>query len=267
MPYCRNCGAELKEDERFCPACGVAVAGFERRVERRARKTNGVRIILLVLGGIVLLVAFGLFVGGAALFWVNTSLADSEGFITTESQQLTVDSHAIVFQHIDIEVGEVVGRWGVWRPSPGDFVTIKIIVSSNDPTKNAFVGITEASDAALYLNNVEYDEIERLSVSPSRTIEIEYRAHSGEAAPSAPTAQTFWTVSKHGSGTQTLEWSPEAGSYWVTLMNEDGSAGVDLTIRLGAKIPLISAVGSILLVGGVIALIIGSAVIYLGIRR
>ena len=266
MPYCRSCGTELKENERFCPACGVAVAGIERRAVR-ARKTDGLRIVLLVLGGIGLLVALGLFVGGGALFWVNTSLTDSQGFIATESEQLTVDSYAIVFQHIDIDVGEVVGRWGVWRPSPGDFVTIKIAVSSNEPSKNIFVGIAEASDAAQYLNNVTYDEITRFSVSPSRAAEIEYQTHPGGGIPSDPTTQTFWRVSKHGPGTQTLEWSPEAGSYWIALMNEDGSAGVDLTTNLGARIPLLSIVGSILLAAGVIALIIGGVMVYFGVRR
>ena len=267
MPYCRNCGAELKEDERFCLACGLEVAGVEARVERKARRTKGVRIVLLVLGSIALLVAVGLFAGGGAILWVNTSLTDSQGFITTETEQLTTDSHAIVFPHLNLEVGKVVGRWGVWGPSRGDFVTIKVTVSSNDPPKNIFVGIAEASDAVSYLDNVEYDEIMRVSVSSSRSFEIEYLRHTGEATPSDPTTHTFWTLSQHGSGTRALEWSPEAGSYSIVLMNEDGSAGVDLTMEVGAKIPLLSMIGSILLAVGVIPLIIGAIIIYFGIRR
>ena len=50
-------------------------------------------------------------------------------------------------------------------------------------------------------------------------------------------------------------------------MNEDGSAGVDLTTNLGAKIPLLSIVGSILLAAGVIALIVGGVMVYFGVRR
>jgi len=146
-------------------------------------------------------------------------------------------------------------------------VTIRITISSNDPSKNVLVGIAEASDAMQYLDNVEYDEITRFSVSPSRTAEIEYETHSGEETPADPTTQTFWKAAKHGSGAQTLEWSPEPGNYWIALMNEDGSAGVDLEMRVGAKIPLLSTIGSILVVLGVIALIIGGTIIYFGIRR
>ncbi len=26
LPYCRNCGSELREDMKFCPKCGTAVS-------------------------------------------------------------------------------------------------------------------------------------------------------------------------------------------------------------------------------------------------
>lgn len=39
MPYCRKCGAELKEDARFCHACGTPVGtGVVRRIERRRER-------------------------------------------------------------------------------------------------------------------------------------------------------------------------------------------------------------------------------------
>ncbi|UCC33492.1 MAG: zinc-ribbon domain-containing protein [Candidatus Bathyarchaeota archaeon] len=34
MPYCRNCGAELKVEDVFCPKCGVP------KTERAKRKTK-----------------------------------------------------------------------------------------------------------------------------------------------------------------------------------------------------------------------------------
>jgi hypothetical protein len=30
MPYCTKCGAPLKEDDKFCPACGAPVAKVTR---------------------------------------------------------------------------------------------------------------------------------------------------------------------------------------------------------------------------------------------
>lgn len=267
MPHCRNCGAELKGDEKFCQACGVSVSVTERITKTRTKKSDGIKLILFVVGGIFLLISFGLFLGGSALFWLNTSLADNEGFITTESRQLQTDTYAITFQHVDINVGEIVGGWSVWQPSPSDFLTIKITVSNNNPPKKIFIGIASASDATLYLNDVEYDEITTFDLSISRTIDVENVSHSGNTVPSAPNTQTFWTTQEQGAGAQTLEWSPEPGSYWIILMNEDGSVGVDSTIRFGVNIPLLSTIGIAMLVGGIVTLIIGITIIYFGIRR
>jgi hypothetical protein len=51
-------------------------------------------------------------------------------------------------------------------------------------------------------------------------------------------------------------------------MNADGSAGVDVGVSFGARVPILRTVRSILLAGGFIALAIGGLVIYLGaIRR
>lgn len=264
MSYCRKCGAALEKGAEYCSSCGTPVRAYEAEV--RKRRSSGARILLLVFGGILLLLALPLLVGGGGLFALNAAFADSEGFIATKSRQLERDSYAVVFQHIDINLGEVAGEWGVWRPSPGDYVTIKITGSSNDPSKNVFIGIAEASDVETYLTDVRYHEITSFSLSPSGSFDVEYETHSGDTAPSDPSSQVFWTASEHGAGTQTLMWSPETGSYWIVLMNEDGSTGVDLTVSLGAKVPLIFTIGVVLLGGGVVALVIGVALIYAGAR-
>jgi uncharacterized membrane protein YvbJ len=36
MPYCWKCGAELKEDAKFCPKCGAPVSERARREKARA---------------------------------------------------------------------------------------------------------------------------------------------------------------------------------------------------------------------------------------
>lgn len=267
MSYCKKCGAELGEGENFCSACGTPVTEPARQKEAKVGRSDGARILLLIFGGITLLVAFGLLIGGGALLWVNTSVVDAEDFLTTESYHLVRDSYAIVFQDMHIDVGEVTGTWGVWKPSPSDLVTIKLTCLSNDPSKSIFLGIAEASDVESYLYDVYYDEITRFSISSSRSLSVEFQTHPGDSVTSDPASQTFWTVSEYGVGTQTLEWSPEAGNYRIVLMNEEGSAAIDLNIAFGAKIPLLSTIASALLAGGVIAILIGGVIVYLGVRR
>lgn len=43
MPFCSNCGTEVSKDARFCPSCGIELAGVEvmpvREVKRHASLT------------------------------------------------------------------------------------------------------------------------------------------------------------------------------------------------------------------------------------
>lgn len=267
MPYCRECGAELDEDAKFCPSCGTPAAELERGLETEGRRSGAVRILLLIFGSIVLLAGFALVVGGGALIWVNTALTDNEGFLSTESRQLETDSYAIVLKRVNIHFGDGIDL-GV---GSSDIVTIKLTAFSNDPSKNVFIGIAEESDANAYLSRVKYEEISRLRMQGNPlqgfSFSEEYSTHSGNASPDDPASQTFWTVSEYGAGTQTLEWSPETGRYWIILMNEDGSAGVDLTVKAGVRVSLFSMIALGFLVGGVIALIIGGVMVYYGVRR
>jgi hypothetical protein len=227
---------------------------------------DGGRSVLFILIGVILLIAIGLLLAGSALLAVDGALKDTQGYITTKTYRLKTDSYALVFQHLSINVGEIVGPWGVWRPSPSDLATIRIAAASNNPSKNVFLGIAREFNIGSYLSSASYDEITRLSFSPSMSLNVTYTSHSGGALSSSPASQTFWVVSQHGAGAQTLEWSPEAGNYWVVLMNEDGSFGIDIVVTVGAKIPLLTSVGSILLAGGVVALAVGIIFIYLGVK-
>ena len=219
---------------------------------------SGGKIVLLVFGVIVLLISFGLMAGGGALIWADNTIKDSEGFYTTKTVQLERDSYAIVTPAADIDLR------AAWLWDWGNLATFKIEGSNNDPSKQIFIGVAEESDIQAYLSGVEYEEITQFRIRPYR---VDYRNHPGTSEPTTPTSQTFWTASTHGTGTQTLEWELETGSYSLVLMNADGSAGVDLSTVLGAKIPLIFRVGVGLLIGGIVVLIVGGFMVYLAVRR
>jgi len=220
------------------------------------------RVILLVFGIIGLLISIGLLVGGGAILWLDNTIKDSEGFYTTETIQIEKGSYAIVTgpANIDIEAG---WDWG-WQWDWGNLATFKVEGKSNDPSNQLFIGVARESDLDSYLSGVEYDEIKRFHIYP---YSVDYQNHPGSVVPGAPTSQTFWTSSTYGAGTQSLEWELEPGSHSLVLMNSDGSAGVDISIELGAKVPWLLGVGIGLLVGGVVALVTGSTMVFLAVRR
>ncbi len=48
-------------------------------------------------------------------------------------------------------------------------------------------------------------------------------------------------------------------------MNADGSAGVDIEARLGARLPVLSSVGVGLMVGGLVLLFVGGLIFWRGL--
>ena len=216
------------------------------------------KIVLLVLGLIILLVSVGLLFTGGAIIWADIAIKDSEGFYTTKTIQLEKDSHAIITEPAGIDLE---AAW-IWDWS--NLVTFKVGGSNDNSSKQIFIGIAQESDLNDYLSDVEYDEITKFSIYPYN---VEYTNHPGDSEPGAPTSQTFWIASAHGDGTQTLEWELEAGTYSLVLMNADGSADVDLSVVVGAKVPLIFGVGVGLLVGGIVALLLGALMIVLAVLR
>lgn len=216
------------------------------------------KIVLLIVGIIVLVVAIGLIVTGSGVLWANGALTDDEGYLTTKTIRIDKGSYAVVSEPTDIEVGS----WWIW--DWGDLATFKIEGSSNDSSNNIFMGVADESDLNSYLRDVNYDEVTDFHVNPDR---LDYRNRPGNSEPAMPTTQDFWLESVNGPGTQTLAWDMQAGTWSLILMNEDGSAGVDLSVVLGVKIPWLFGTGLGLLIGGIVALPLGTLMIILAARR
>jgi len=216
------------------------------------------RIIVLIIGIIVLLAALVLMFSGGALLVANSVLKDSEGFITTRTIQIESDSYAVTTMPADVDLR---GAW-IWDWS--DLVAFKIEGSNNDPSRGTFMGIAQESDVNSYLRDVDYDEITEFTIFP---YEVAYTGHPGDSAPTAPTSQGFWDESAHGSGTLSIQWELKTGSWVLVLMNDDGSMGIDFDIVLGAKVPIMFAVGVGFVVGGIVVLAVGVLLIYLAVRK
>lgn len=217
------------------------------------------RIVLLIFAIIIMLVAIGLLFTGGALVWVDVARTDDEGFVGTTDTELNRASRAIATPPIDLDEEAIdVLRWI-------DLSTVRLVGENNNPSKQVFMGIGRDSDVQDYLDDVNHDEMSRLTHWIS--FDIEYENIPGDRAPAPPASETFWVASAHGPGTQTLDWEPEEGIFAIVLMNEDASPGVDLTASLRAKVDTpILPVGIGFLVGGVVLLAIAVVMVYFSTR-
>ena len=218
------------------------------------------RVLILILGVIVILLAVGLLFTGGTLIWLDQARTDDEGFIGTGTVQLDRGSRAIITPPIELsDDAMAVFRWI-------DLSTVRVVGRNNDEPKRIFMGIGEDPDVLAYLSDVNYDAITHVVTWGS--VDVDYRNHPGNSVPPVPASQTFWLASASGPGTQTLDWEPEEGTFSIVLMNHDASSEVDFTVALKAKVdaPILAA-GIGFVVGGMLLVAAGIIMIYLSSRK
>ena len=224
------------------------------------------RGVIAFIAFILLMTGLGLSLGGFAILSVHGRFVDSDGFIMSHPTDLTVDSYAIVQKAVNINIDT---DFPIWIPNLGDFVQLKIVATSNDHSKEVFIGIAGVTDASGYLSETNYHEVDEFSwdYNPWRETQprIFYNERSGGTPGGAPVIHSFWSAHVSGSGTQTLIWEPELGNYWIVGMNADGSMGVDIKVQMGARLPILRTIGGILLAVGLILLLIALGLFRLAI--
>jgi hypothetical protein len=197
------------------------------------------KVVLIVVGVLAGILAFGFLASGCALVAVDRTQRDDDGYLMTPRRELTTSTYAIVSESADLDTDGA--EWAL-----DTFLgTVRIRSESARPV---FVGIGPAAAVDAYLRGVERDEIDDLDSSG----DPEYTGRPG-AAPSGPPAEkTFWTASASGSGEQTVEWDPQDGTWRVVLMNEDASRGVTSDMSIGAELDSVLWIGLGLLGIGVL---------------
>jgi hypothetical protein len=214
-------------------------------------------IALVITGTLATLLAVGLLAGGGLALWGNAQ-KDSDGYLSTDTHQFEAGTRALATENLDIDLdgGDVI-------MDTGDLGKVRLQVESRDD-KPVFVGIARTSDVDDYLAGVSHTTLTDVSSSP---FDADYDDHSGHRRPVAPADSQIWAASEQGSGQQTLNWEIHDGDWSVVVMNADGSSGVDADISTGAKVPFLNELGWTALGSGSFVLVVGIALLVLGIRR
>jgi len=214
------------------------------------------RVVALVCGSLASLLAIGMMVGGVALAAIDHVSRDSAGYLTTSTVSLSNGSTAITSDAVTLEptgpgnvgLSAVVG-------------TVRIRVTPRDPSRASFIGIGPSAAVTAYLAGTAYATVRTID-STSAT----YTEHAGSNHPTAPAAQSFWTASGTGTGTQVLSWTPVAGDWSVVVMNADAQPGVDVNVDAAATAPGLSAIAWGVALAGALLLLVGVLLVVLPIR-
>jgi uncharacterized membrane protein len=204
------------------------------------------KIVAIIIGAVLVLIGFVLFVPGVFLLGAYGAFKDDSGFLQTSTRTASTSGYALVSPDVDLNIGP--NGWQ-WVPTGGR-LAVRILASSTD-SKDVFIGIGPSDQVAEYLQGVAYDEISEYGWTSSN---VGYRHFDGGAPPSPP-------------GDQDLQWDILDGNWTAVIMNADASAAVAVDMSLGAKFGILLAIGIVVTIVGFIFLVAGIVLIVLGARR
>ncbi len=233
-------------------------------------------IVKLVAGFFILMIGFPIFIGGSAILLVVPIFTDGDGYFMTRSMNIQQDGVAAVRMDIPLEDIEV----GI-RVDPSKFVTIKINLEGIN-SSNVFFGITTRPEASDYLSSVSYIQITNFEYfngwefgdeDSSFSYTLDWEVKQNITAWSAPSTTPTWIAG--GYSGSSFVWGPSAsdleqGTLSLVILGLVGSSAidsnVDIRFSIGAKVPIINAIGWFLVVFGGLITIFGVIVIWSGVR-
>jgi hypothetical protein len=221
------------------------------------RRLTGDGVALIIVGSIVALLALGMLASAVgAVRWADHE-RDADGYFTTSAQRYSSGAYAITHHGIDVD--------GLPNGVDVDDEVARVRITADSTNAHpVFVGIARERDVETYLANVPHSELTDFEVDPFRPA---YESVAGTSRPARPGAQGIWVASASGSGSQTLTWRVQDGSWAVVAMNADGARGVEADVAVGAKIRYIGWIFVGIFAVGAFLAALATTLIVLGARR
>lgn len=214
------------------------------------------RIIALVFGSLLSLVALALVLCGLGVIFAHAVLRDDAGFLNAPSERLTSPTRAITAERIDL--GDTHdGDWAI--ENLNTTVRVRASLAGGAPV---FVGIARERDLDRYLSGIAHDEVRDWNAS-----EPQYARSAGTGVPRAPGTQRFWVASASGTGVQQVRWDPSGGDWGAVIMRASGRPGIDTDVKVGVKVPWLLWLGLGLLAAGTVFAAGGAGLIWTGVHR
>ena len=213
------------------------------------RKSRAGAIVALTLGFVIAVVGIGGIVVGATTASAFPQQGQ-DGYLTSSVVKVSTNFSALTSSPVSIDIDDV----------PFDFGSIRLTAESAASDGQVFIGIGPKADVEAYLSGVHRTEVTSVQMLPFR---VHYRDVPGSTVPtvSAPAEQSFWVAASSGSGPQQITMEVRSGDWILVIMNSDASAGITSDLRAAVNSPMAGSVISGLWIGGIIALILGTALI------
>ncbi len=199
---------------------------------------SGGRVVAIVAGSLLALIAAALIVSGLAVLVGHAVVRDDDGYLNSPTERLVTPTRALTAERVDL--GDA--RGGDWLVDNLDAtVRVRASLAGDAPV---FVGIARDRDLDAYLHGVAHERVRDWDDGPV------YGRSPGTRTPADPAARDFWVASASGAGAQQAQWEAEGGDWGAVVMRADAGRGIDADVRVGVKIGWLVWLGVGLLVGG-----------------
>jgi hypothetical protein len=222
----------------------------------RTSAWTGGRVVSLVLGSLLVIIALVLGIPAAALLAASTGARDNDGFLMSDSQPMTTSTYALSSTNLALHMD------GSPAFMPRAVLGDTKVSATSQNGKDIFVGIAPTWKVQGYLEGVEHSTFSQMMTSH----EPRLTDHPGVAPRTPPAEAGIWTAQSSGPGSQSVVWPPRNGDWSVVVMNTDGSAGVATEAEAGAEVPVVGWVVGLLLTLAVLALVAGVLLIVVPLR-
>lgn len=206
------------------------------------------RALLAILGTILIVVG----IGSAGVGGTLSALTGPDGAISGSAGKVTGNGYALVFNEFTINTA-------------GSTDTLRKIaefrMGATSTTGNElFLGIAPADQVNNYLRTTSRDIVSDLSEGTARVVPV-----PGNAIPSKPSEQTFWTAQSQGIA-PTISLAQSGANQTLVIMNADAQQQLSVDITLGVESDAIFPIGLGLVFVGVIFLMLGIWVVVIAFK-
>lgn len=211
------------------------------------------RVVAVVAGVLVGLIALGVLTAGAFLTIGYAATTQDDGYFDTSPRRFGTETVAITTEEADL-AADPAPPAELW-----DFVDFSVRFRVDGLGEDVFLGVADETDVNNYLDSAAYEQVREIRQGEP----VRYRTFPGGEVIEPPGEQDFWTAATSGSGSQELVWDVTSGTWVVVLMNADGSPGVVADVSVGAKSGVVLPIGIAMLALGLLLFVVAVVVILL----
>jgi hypothetical protein len=224
------------------------------------RRSGVGRIVLVVTGALGLLLSLVVAGAGSLLLGVDQATRDPSGFVMSGDDYFATDTYALTSESFTIHSDAPTAM--VPETLVGD-AKVQVTGTGDEPV---FVGVASTDDVAAYLEGVWHAEVVDLETTDTGDVVPVYDV-SGRGAPtSAPGDLDIWVAQASGSGTVSLVWPADEGSWTLVVMNADGGSAVGAHVAVGATLPWLGWASGALLLGAALGMALSLVTLYFGLQ-